>query len=224
MEHSDGGERNDALLAAGRHRMIERDLKGRDIVDVAVLDAMAMVPRNEFMPFSPASEVYADQPGRIGRGQTISQPYIVALMTQLLGLRPGMKVLEIGTGSGYQAAVLAQMGADVYTIERHEELSDIAEAALDRCGYGDRVTLRVDDGTLGWPEESPFDRIVVTAAGPAVPESLKAQLADGGVMVMPVGEMRASQRLVALTREGGGFSERYTHDVVFVPLIGAEGF
>ncbi len=211
-------------LARARDAMLDRDLAGRDITDRAVLGAMRRVRRDLFIPESVRVYAYDDTPLRIGCGQTISQPYVVAFMTQTLGLRPGMRVLEIGTGSGYQTAVLVELGAEVFTIERHDDLSLAAEHALDRLGYGDRVTMRVDDGTLGWPEEAPFDRILVTAAGPKVPSRLTDQLADGGRLLIPVGEHRGRQDLVLVTRTGGTFHRESILPVSFVPLVGADGF
>lgn len=211
-------------LAGRMRRMLETDLAGRDITDSAVLAAMAGVPRHEFVSRSQRVHAYDDFPLGIGSGQTISQPYVVAFMTQHLQVRPGMKVLEIGTGSGYQAAILAAMGAEVFTIERHEDLSLAAEEVLDRLGYGERVTLRVDDGTLGWPEEAPFDRIVVTAAGPRVPPALLEQLAEGGRMVIPVGGSREVQSLRLVVKERDGVREESLLDVRFVPLLGRDGF
>ena len=211
-------------LAERRRLMLDRDLAGRDIRDPEVLTAMERVPRHEFLP--PPLRIYAydDGPLRIGCGQTISQPYIVAFMTQALRVKPGMRVLEIGTGSGYQTAVLAAMGAEVYTVERHEDLSFAAEEVIDRLGYGDSVVMRVDDGTLGWPEEAPFDRIIVTAAGPRIPEALWEQLAEDGYMIIPVGEHRGTQRLVLAAKRGGVRVEEVLLDVSFVPLVGREGF
>ncbi len=211
-------------LAERRRRMLERDLAGRDIADPRVLEAMDRVAREEFVPPSVRIHAYEDGPLRIGCGQTISQPYVVAFMTQALRVEPGMKVLEIGTGSGYQAAILAAMGAEVFTIERHEDLSLAAEAAIDRTGCGERVTLRVDDGTLGWPEEAPFDRIVVTAAGPRIPAALADQLAEGGILVMPVGRHREGQQLVRAEKRDGTLETADILDVTFVPLIGRDGF
>lgn len=211
-------------LADKRRRMLERDLAGRGIDDAAVLAAMARVPRHEFVSPMQRHAAYDDNPLRIGGGQTISQPYIVAFMTQSLGVEEGMRILEIGTGSGYQTAVLAAMGAEVFTIERREDLSLAAEAALDRTGFGGRVTLRVDDGTLGWPEEAPFDRVLVAAAGPKIPESLLGQLGEGGRLVMPVGRERSGQRLFVAEKRNGETASRAVLDVVFVPLIGKEGF
>ncbi|MCD7895451.1 MAG: protein-L-isoaspartate(D-aspartate) O-methyltransferase [Planctomycetaceae bacterium] len=211
-------------LASARDVMVDRDLAGRDITDQTVLDAMRRVRRDLFIPESVRVYAYDDTPLRIGCGQTISQPYVVAFMTQTLGITPGMRVLEIGTGSGYQTAVLVELGAEVFTIERHDDLSLAAEHVLDRLGYGDRVTMRVDDGTLGWPEEAPFDRILVTAAGPKVPSRLTDQLADGGRLLIPVGEHRGRQDLVLVTKIGDTFSQESILPVSFVPLVGADGF
>ncbi|MDR0362358.1 MAG: protein-L-isoaspartate(D-aspartate) O-methyltransferase [Planctomycetota bacterium] len=210
-------------LAEQRRRMLEVDLPGRDIDDRDVLAAMARVPRHEFVPAFARIHAYADNPLGIGSGQTISQPYIVAFMTQALGVRPGLRVLEIGTGSGYQTAVLAALGAEVYSVERHGDLSCVAEEALDRTGFGENVSLRVDDGTLGWPEEAPFDRVIVTAAGPEVPGALLAQLGEDGALVMPVGPLRGPQKLVKIVRAGGKDVVADLLDVVFVPLIGDRG-
>ena len=211
-------------LADKRRRMLDHDLIERGIDAPAVLDAMGEVPRHEFVSSMQRHAAYDDYPLRIGRGQTISQPYVVAFMTQCLDVRPGMKILEIGTGSGYQAAILAAMGAEVYTIERQEDLSYAAEVALDRVGYGDSVTLRVDDGTLGWPEEAPFDRIIVTAVGPKIPPSLADQLAEGGKLIMPIGGEREDQKLYMAEKRKGKLETRELLDVTFVPLIGKEGF
>lgn len=211
-------------LAEKRRRMLEHDLAGRDISDPEVLRAMAAVPRHEFVSPMLRYASYDDNPLRIGGGQTISQPYVVAFMTQALDIHPGMKVLEIGTGSGYQAAVLAELGADVYTVERNEDLSDTAEAVIDKLGYGEQITMRVDDGTLGWPEEAPFDRIIVTAAGPKIPADMTDQLADGGRMIIPVGGERDDQKLYLIEKRDNQLSKKAILDVLFVPLIGKEGF
>lgn len=211
-------------LQERRLAMLERDLAERDITDDAVLAAMARVPRHEFVPAPLRIHAYDDTPLAIGGGQTISQPYMVAYMTQLLEVERGGKVLEIGTGSGYQTAVLAAMGAEVFTIERHEDLSLAAERVLDGLGYGDDICMRVDDGTQGWPEEAPFGRILVTAAGPEVPEPLMAQLAEGGRMVIPVGGSRGGQELLLVEKRGGSCATRKMMSVSFVPLIGKDGF
>lgn len=211
-------------LAPRRRQMLDRDLAGRGLSDPAVLGAMGRVRRDLFVPPSLRIHSYDDTPLSIGSGQTISQPYVVAFMTEALGVRPKMKVLEIGTGSGYQTAVLVEMGAEVFTIERHEGLSLAAERVLDGLGYGDRVTMRVDDGTLGWEEEAPFDRIIVTAAGPRMPAVLVNQLAERGRILAPVGGERSDQRLVLGEKTGGRLVEKNLLDVRFVPLIGKDGF
>jgi len=206
-----------------RDDMVRRQLAGRDIADERVLAAFREVPRHRFIDPAAWDEAYDDHPVGIGKGQTISQPYIVALMTQLLEVQPGMKVLEVGTGSGYQAAILAQLGATVHGVERHEALTREARAALDDLGLGDRVFLHVADGTLGLPHEAPYDRIIVTAAAPGVPEALKQQLSPGqGRMVLPVG--RAHQQLTVVIRDGEDFRVEPKLAVMFVPLIGEQGF
>lgn len=224
MNRDDAGDALREDLAPRRQRMLERDLAGRDISSPAVLAAMAAVRREEFLPPSLRVHAYDDAPLRIGSGQTISQPYVVAFMSQALRVEPGMKVLEIGTGSGYQTAVLVELGAEVFTVERHDELSLAAERVLDRLGYGARVTLLTDDGTLGWPEEAPFDRVVVTAAGPSVPPPLREQLREGGLLLMPVGDYRGDQRLTLVEKWQREFVETVLLDVRFVPLVGREGF
>lgn len=205
-----------------RERMV-REISARGVRDEAVLRAMRAVPRHLFVQEALAGQAYDDRPQPIGLGQTISQPYIVARMTELLAVKPGMKVLEIGTGSGYQAAVLAEMGAEVYSIERLRELFSRTRDLLGQLGYY-RVRPRLDDGTLGWPAEAPFERILVTAGGPEIPAPLVAQLADPGRLVMPVGGRRSSQELVVLTKQGGRMTQARGEDVVFVDLIGRHGF
>jgi len=202
--------------------MVERQLRARGIRDPRVLQAFRDVPRHLFVPRERAAEAYEDYPIDIGRGQTISQPYMVALMTELLGLQGGERVLEVGTGSGYQAAILAKLCAAVYTVERLPDLSRRAQALLEQLGLA-RVHCRVGDGTLGWPEEAPFDRIIVTAAGPSVPASLEAQLAEGGRLVMPTGG-RGTQELVVVERRGGALRRETHGGCVFVRLIGREGW
>lgn len=211
-------------LVPRRRTMLERDLIGRGIADTSVLSAMKNVRRDMFVPASLRIHAYDDNPLAIGSGQTISQPYVVAFMTEALSLAPGMKVLEIGTGSGYQTAVLAEMGAEVFTIERHEDLSLTAENVLDALGYGDTVTMRVDDGTLGWPEEAPFERIIVTAAAPRIPQALFEQLSEGGKMILPVGSERDGQRLTIVEKRSGKPVQSSILSVRFVPLIGKDGF
>ncbi len=204
---------------AERLEMVQRQLVARGISDPAVLAAMRTVPRHEFVPLDLRASAYEDHPLPIGRGQTISQPYIVALMSELAELKGGECVLEIGTGSGYQAAVLAELAARVCTIERVEPLLREAAATLLRLAYRN-VVPRVGDGRHGWKEMAPFDAILVTAA-PArrVPEELLAQLADGGRLVAPVGQ--EVQTLQVVRRRGGNFEHRDMGAVRFVPLVGA---
>ncbi|MDR2392046.1 MAG: protein-L-isoaspartate(D-aspartate) O-methyltransferase [Planctomycetota bacterium] len=211
-------------LADGRRRMLDADLAGRGISDPGVLAAMASVPRHEFVPFPLRIHSYDDTPLGIGCGQTISQPYVVAYMTQALRIAPGMRVLEIGTGSGYQTAVLAFMGAEVFTVERYEELSLAAEARLDRLGLGERTTFRTDDGSLGWPEAAPFDRILAAAAAPRIPAALAEELAEGGLLLLPVGALRGNQRLELAEKRNGRLAVRPLLDVSFVPMLGAGAF
>lgn len=203
--------------------MVQHQLRGRGICDEAVLAAMAAVPRDLFVPPDVLTYAYSDDALPIEANQTISQPYIVAQMTELLEPRPGMRVLEVGTGSGYQAAVLATIGCRVVTIERHAELALTAAARLARLGLGDLVRIGVGDGSLGRPEEAPFEGIVVTAAAPAVPAALRAQLAEGGRLVVPVGS-RDLQELLTVVRHGDDFEERPCGSCIFVPLVGAGGF
>jgi len=182
-----------------------------------VLAAMATVPREEFVPADERGDGYEDGPLPIGFDQTISQPYIVAFMTEQLRLKPSDRLLEIGTGSGYQAAVLAELVADVYTIEIVEPLAKTAEATLQRLGYKN-VHLRVGDGYQGWPEEAPFDAIIVTCAPDKVPQPLVEQIKDGGRMVIPVGE-RFAQQLYLLEKKNGQLKESATLPVRFVPMV-----
>jgi len=202
---------------AARESMVAEQIEGRGIQDATVLRAMRAVPRHEFVPASQRAQAYEDQPLPIGEGQTISQPYVVAFMTEAAAVRPGARVLEVGTGSGYQAAVLAEAGADVYTIEIVAPLADAARAALARTGYG-RVHTRTGDGHRGWPEAAPFDAIVVTAAAPEVPAALLAQLAPEGRLVMPVGD--AWQEIEIHQRTADGITMRRVLPVRFVPLVG----
>jgi protein-L-isoaspartate(D-aspartate) O-methyltransferase len=204
--------------AVARARMVEDQLAAQGISDARVLAAMRKVPRHELVPRSVRRLAYADRPLPIGEGQTISQPYIVAYMTEQLRLRGGERVLEVGTGSGYQAAVLAQMGAEVYTIEIVPALARRAAADLKRLGYA-RVKVREGDGYRGWPEAAPFDAIVVTAAPPEVPAPLIEQLKPGGRLVLPVGE--GWQELLLITKDASGRVHRKTLlPVLFVPMTG----
>ena len=196
--------------------MVERQLNPRGIKDERVLAAMAKVPREEFIPADERSDAYEDGPLPIGYDQTISQPYIVAFMTEQLRPKPSDRVLEIGTGSGYQAAILAELVANVYTIEIVEALAKTAEATLQRLGYKN-VHLMVGDGYRGWPEEAPFDAIIVTCAPGKVPQPLVDQLKDDGRMVIPVGE-RFAQQLYLLEKKNGQLKESATLPVRFVPM------
>ena len=203
--------------AARRKRMVESQIRARAIHDNAVLDAMRGVPRHRFVPDSMHAYAYTDGPLRIGYGQTISQPYIVALMTSLIEPKPSMKVLEIGTGSGYQAAILAECVGEVYTIEIVPELGKGAAKLLSDLGY-DNIHTRIGDGFDGWPEHAPFDGVVVTAAPDEIPQPLLDQLAVGGRLVIPVG--RGSQDLVLVTRTQDGFHRESVTPVRFVPMTG----
>lgn len=204
--------------------MVVEQLVARGLEDPAVLGAMRAVPREAFVEEEYREQAYRDTPLPIGFGQTISQPYIVALMVEALELGPSDKVLEVGTGCGYAAAVMAEIAAEVFTIERHRGLADRAGETLEGLGYVG-CQVRCGDGTLGWPEQAPFDAIVSAAAGPRVPETLKQQMAPGARLVMPVGEDAMHQNLVRLRRvEDGEFERESLGTVRFVPLIGQEGF
>ena len=207
---------------SARDRMVTNQIGARGVSDERVLEVLRKVPRHLFISPESQSFAYSDCPIQIGLGQTISQPYIVGLMTELLQVRPGDKVLEIGTGSGYQAAILAELAGVVHTVERHPELAQEAEARLNGLGY-DNVFIHSGDGSLGHAQDAPYDRILVTAASPSVPPALKAQLADGGRLVIPVGT-RYSQVLEICERKGEYFSAARHIAVVFVPLIGKEGW
>ncbi len=201
--------------------MVEEQIEARGIEDPLVLEAMRAVPRHRFVSDDWQDYAYRDHPLPIGYGQTISQPYIVALMTEVLDVEPGDKVLEIGTGSGYQAAVLAQMGLDVFTIEIIPDLAVTAESTLRELGYG--VTTRAADGYFGWVEEAPFDGIIVTAAPDHVPQPLVDQLAPGGVMVIPVGPIGAVQTLWRFSPNAAGELEAESFGwVTFVPFTRVE--
>jgi protein-L-isoaspartate(D-aspartate) O-methyltransferase len=209
----------DDELAGVRRRMAEQ-IRDRGVTDPAVLAAIETVPRHLFVPADERAKAYADQPLPIGSGQTISQPYIVALMTSLLELKPGARVLEVGTGSGYQAAVLSGLSGEVYTIEILKPLAERARRTLADLGYRN-IHLRVGDGFQGWPEEAPFDGIVVTAAPPSVPDPLLRQLKVGARLVIPVGDRNALQSLLVFTRRAdGGFDRASVLPVRFVPMTG----
>jgi protein-L-isoaspartate(D-aspartate) O-methyltransferase len=213
-----------ADLARARADMVEHQIARRGVRDKRVLKAMARIPREAFVLPGWEDEAYEDQPLPIAERQTISQPYIVAYMIEAAGLRPGDRALEIGTGSGYAAAVMAAIAAWVYTIDRHPGLAETARRRLQELGF-DNIEVRVGDGTLGWPEAQPFDAIIVTAGGPKVPGDLREQLAIGGRLVIPVGESLHRQRLVRVVREGPAeYREEDLADVAFVPLIGEAGW
>ncbi len=206
-----------------RRRMVEEDLRRRGLRDERVLDAMASLPRHRFVPPAERPHAYADRALPLELGQTISQPYIVGFMTEALRVRPEDRVLEIGTGSGYQTTLLARLCAEVFTIERIADLQTSAREILDELGI-DNVRYRVGDGSLGWPERAPFDRILVTAGAPAVPGALKEQLTpDGGAMVIPVGDAEL-QELVVVIREGQTWHTETLLGCRFVPLVGDEGW
>ena len=204
--------------------MVQDQLQGRGLNDPLIIDAMRNVPRHSFVALDQQQYAYEDRPLRISCGQTISQPYIVAKMTQALQLKGGERVLEIGTGSGYAAAILAQLADRVITIERHRPLADEAATRLSAMGY-DNIRVVCADGTMGYPDEAPFDAIVVAAASPKVPETLIGQLADGGRLVLPVGGRSFSQSLVRVTKgPDGALTQDELGSVIFVPLIGEEGW
>ena len=207
---------------SSRHLMVTQQLRARDIRDDRVLEAMRAVPRERFVPEALRARAYEDAALPIGSGQTISQPYMVAAICQALSLHGGEVVLDVGTGSGYQAAVLAELADEVHTIERVPELADGARRALVEAGY-DRVHVYVGDGTLGLPDEAPFDAIAVAAAAPAIPESLYEQLAPFGRLVLPVGSRRG-QELQLVVRSPEGPATIRSVPCRFVPLLGAEGF
>ncbi|HEY5669734.1 MAG TPA: protein-L-isoaspartate(D-aspartate) O-methyltransferase [Anaerolineales bacterium] len=212
----------DVFYTDERQRMVEEQLIYRNIRDERVLEAMRSVPRHAFVPLEYRHMAYSDGPLPIGSGQTISQPYIVALMTQLLRLKGDENVLEVGTGSGYQAAVLAKLAKQVYTIERYTELADQAAAVLQKLGLNN-VRVHIGDGSLGLPEHAPFQAILVTAAAPKVPQSLLEQLDEGGRLVVPVGG-RMNQFLELWERRGAKFVQDVLVPVAFVPLRGRHGW
>ena len=205
-------------LAAQREVMVRDQIAARGISDPATLEALRTVPRHEFLPLRLRSEAYADYPLPIGHGQTISQPYIVAFMTEAIRPQPGEKILEIGAGSGYQAAILAAMGAEVYTVEIVEPLAEMARQTLGRLSY-DKAKVLHADGYRGWPEHAPYDAIVVTCAPDKIPPDLVAQLRDGGRMIIPVGS-GLNQELVLLRKEGGKIEKQSVLPVRFVPMTG----
>lgn len=214
--------RNSEQPAQKRARMVEEQLRSRGIRDARVLAAMARVPREAFIASEDAANAYGDFPLPIGTGQTISQPYIVAAMVEALELRPEDRVLEVGAGTGYQAAILGELAAEVWTIERHPELAGKAREILQRLGYAN-VHVVHGDGSLGLPERAPFNKILVAAAAPRIPEALVSQLADGGRLVVPIGT-RLEQQVEVIRKLGNQISVT-EHDLCrFVPLVGEQGW
>ena len=210
---------DDAAFAAKRKSMVTTQVAARGVRDPLVLGAMSDVPRHLFVPPMSIDRAYDDHPLPIAEGQTISQPYIVALMTECLALKRGDKVLEVGTGSGYQAAVLGRIVDRVFTIEIHDKLARRAAETLERLGFRN-VRVRSGDGFFGWPEEAPFDGVIVTCAVPEVPPALFAQLAEGGRLVIPLGDTQTYQRLTVITKTGGKPRVEQVLDVRFVPMTG----
>jgi len=202
--------------------MLAQQIAARGVTNPHVLAAIAAVPRHLFVPEQKQGEAYEDHPIPIGCGQTISQPYMVALMTQLLDLEPDDRVLEVGTGSGYQTAILSHLAAEVVSIERHPDLAERARAVLAGAGYRN-IEIVTGDGTLGYPPRAPYDAILVTAGAPGVPHALRRQLAMGGCLLCPAGD-RSLQRLVKVVRMEQGFEESTGVECLFVPLVGAEGW
>lgn len=220
---TDSAPHNDEYAAA-RHRMIETQIRLRGLADERVLSAMYDVPRHEFAPPEARDRAYLDAPIPIGHGQTMSQPYTVAFMADALELTGDEKVLEIGTGSGYGAAVLAELAREVWTVERIPELADQARDALARVGYAN-VHVKLDDGTLGLAEEAPFDAICVTAGAKTLPDAYVEQLAPGGRIVIPIGDSPRSQTMRRFRKdEAGGMSEEFLGGFAFVPLVGKYGW
>ena len=201
-----------------RHRMVEDQLKTRNIKSEAVLEAMANVKRHLFVPENLLRHAYDDSPLPIGNGQTISQPYIVAFMTEQLEPAAGMKILEIGTGSGYQAAILAYLGCEVYTIELLEELAGRVKGIFNALGFNN-IKIKCGNGYSGWPEEAPFDAVIVTAAPDRIPEKLTEQLKEGGKIIIPVGEVHSVQLLKLISKKNDKIMENDLLPVRFVPMV-----
>ncbi len=214
--------RERANYSRARERMVRQQIAARGIRAERVLDAMRSVPRHLFVPLESRHSAYMDGPLSIGQGQTISQPYIVALMTEALELRGHERVLEIGTGSGYQAAILSQLASHVYTVERIPELASRAQDLFRQLGY-DNISMHVGDGTLGWLEHAPYEAIIITAAAPEIPRPLTDQLAEGGRLVAPIGGSW-SQSLVRVRKQRGHLRRQELTSVAFVPLIGQHGW
>ena len=211
-------------FAAMRANMVLAQLRERGIRDTAVLQAMSTIPREAFVGTAHKEMAYQDSPLPIPANQTISQPYVVALMISLLALKPEHRVLEIGTGSGYAAAILSRLVNTVYTVERHQKLIEYAQECLKTIGC-ENIFIHHGDGTQGWPEHAPYDGIIVAAGGPTIPAALHQQLATGGRLIMPVGKEQRRQDLILLTRVGQDqFRKKNFGPVAFVPLVGAEGW
>jgi len=211
-------------LTAARNRMVDEQIARRGVRDRLLLDAMRLVPREVFVEAGRAELAYEDGPLPIGEGQTISQPFVVALMIEAAEVKAGERVLEVGAGSGYAAAVLSRIAGHVHAIERRAALAKVAGENLRKLGY-DNIELRVGDGTKGWPEAAPFDAILVAAGAPSVPQALKAQLAVGGRMVIPVGNAHREQTLLKIVRRSEtDYDEEDLGPVMFVPLIGEQGW
>jgi len=206
-----------------RLKMVEEQIVARGVSDKNVLEAMRKIQRHLFVQDALASRAYSDSALPIGEGQTISQPFIVAYMSELLQVESGHKVLEIGTGSGYQAAVLAEMGADVFSVERIRKLFISARKLLFDMRYFN-IQLKLDDGTMGWPDQAPYDRIIVTAGGPEIPQYLVDQLAEGGRLVIPVGGQKRAQRLMLVTKTDGQIDTTDMGGCAFVDLVGKQGW
>jgi len=209
----------DDLYALKRQQMVERDIRDRGLEDPVVLKVMGKVPRHLFVDESLRSRAYGDYPLPIGEGQTISQPYVVALMTEALRLKPGDRVLEVGTGSGYQAAVLAEIVKEVYTIEIRKALADKAAERLAALGYGN-VKVKYSDGYFGWEEQAPFDAIIITAAANHIPPPLIKQLKEGGRLIVPLGSTVYFQTLTLATKRKGDLDVEQISPVAFVPMVG----
>jgi protein-L-isoaspartate(D-aspartate) O-methyltransferase len=205
-----------------RKRMVESQIAARGVKDPRVLEAMLRVPRHLFVPADMRDRAYDDSPLPIGEGQTISQPYMVAWMTELLEVTGNSRILEIGTGSGYQAAILCELGKDVFSIEKQAGLAQAAKERLHSLGYRN-IRIKVADGTLGWPEEAPFDGIMVTAGSPSVPQPLLEQLAESGRLIVPIGPS-GIQMLNVIKRKGNEFQTSEVGTCVFVPLVGKFGW
>lgn len=203
--------------------MVDVQLHRRGIQDRAVLKAMANVPRHRFVPDANPQEAYSDHPLATAQGQTISQPYMVGMMTEQLGVEPGLRILEIGAGSGYQAAVFAYMGAQVVTIERSTLLASRARKVLQELGWTNQVEIIEADGTLGWPPAAPYDRVIVTAGAPHLPKAYRDQLADPGRIVIPIGPLK-QQNIVVYDQQGDSWSQKQLIACKFVPLIGQDGW